>query len=110
VAVRLVWQHWIIAPAIPRARWWSLCLNLSIGLPRHCCSVLVATEQPAFFADGFHCGRRYVARLNGIAFVALVLRHEKSENTAKLANLIFISPFLSLVFIVYFSVSEFAVY
>ncbi|MEX2473622.1 DMT family transporter [Marinobacter sp.] len=100
IASTLVWaSYWIIATRDKRDPVVGLFLNFLCGLP----FILVACA----FTDGFDMtlgtavgAAVYVGVFEmGIAFVFWSYAMKKAENTSRVSNLIFISPFLSLVFI-----------
>ncbi len=102
----LVWaSYWIIATRDTRDPVVGLFLNFLCGLP-----VIVVI---CGVTDGFDfnpttglLAATYVGVFEmGIAFVLWSYAMKKAENTARVSNLIFISPFLSLVFI-YFILGE----
>ncbi|WP_166254459.1 DMT family transporter [Marinobacter salicampi] len=102
----LVWaSYWIIATRDTRDPVVGLLLNFLCGLP------VIALY--CGFTDGFDflsfqgiAGAIYVGVFEmGVAFVLWSYAMKKAENTARVSNLIFISPFLSLVFI-YFILGE----
>ncbi|HLV77669.1 MAG TPA: DMT family transporter [Marinobacter sp.] len=102
----LIWaSYWIIATRDTRDPVVGLFLNFVFGLPviALICAFTAGLAMPV--------GRSLAAALYvgifemGIAFVLWSLAMKKAENTAKVSNLIFISPFLSLVFI-YFILGE----
>ncbi|MGO1462137.1 MAG: DMT family transporter [Marinobacter sp.] len=102
----LVWaSYWIIATRDTRDPVVGLFLNFLFGLP---VIVLICwwTEGVALPATGSLVAAVYVGVFEmGIAFVFWSYAMKKAENTSKVSNLIFISPFLSLVFI-YFILGE----
>lgn len=102
----LVWaSYWIIATRDTRDPVVGLFLNFLFGLP---VIVLICgwTEGLALPATGSLAAAVYVGVFEmGIAFVFWSYAMKKAENTSKVSNLIFISPFLSLVFI-YFILGE----
>lgn len=102
----LVWaSYWIIATRDTRDPVVGLFLNFLCGLP----VILVICAMTAGF--DFRLGTGLYAALYvgvfemGIAFVLWSYAMKKAENTSRVSNLIFISPFLSLVFI-YFILGE----
>lgn len=102
----LVWAcYWIIATRDTRDPVVGLFLNFLSGLP---VIVLVCwyTAGLDFPVSGSLGAALYVGVFEmGIAFVLWSQAMKKAENTSKVSNLIFISPFLSLVFI-YFILGE----
>lgn len=102
----LVWaSYWIIATRDTRDPVVGLFLNFLFGLP---VIVLICwwTEGLALPVTGSLVAAVYVGVFEmGIAFVFWSYAMKKAENTSKVSNLIFISPFLSLVFI-YFILGE----
>ncbi|WP_152207756.1 DMT family transporter [Marinobacter changyiensis] len=102
----LVWaSYWIIATRDRRDPVVGLFLNFLCGLP------FIALACGLTDGFGFGLGQGVVAALYvgifemGIAFVFWSYAMKKAENTAQVSNLIFISPFVSLVFI-YFILGE----
>ncbi|MFP4194843.1 MAG: DMT family transporter, partial [Desulfobacterales bacterium] len=102
----LVWaSYWILATRDQRDPVAGLLLNFFFGLP--VLAVLCG------LTDGFDIGLGpgaaggiYVGVFEmGLAFVLWLHAMKKAENTSMVSNLIFISPFLSLVFI-YFILGE----
>ena len=96
----LVWAcYWILATRDSRDPVVGLFLNFLFGLP----FIALACALTAGFT--FPSGRSlaaagYVGVFEmGVAFVLWSQAMKKAENTARVSNLIFISPFLSLVFI-----------
>ena len=102
----LVWaSYWILATRDTRDPVVGLFLNFLFGLP---VLALVCwwTVGLSFPATGSLAAAVYVGVFEmGIAFVLWSHAMKKAENTSKVSNLIFISPFLSLVFI-YFILGE----
>jgi len=102
----LVWaSYWIIATRDTRDPVVGLFLNFLFGLP---VIVLICwwTEGLVLPATGSLVAAVYVGTFEmGIAFVFWSYAMKKAENTSRVSNLIFISPFLSLVFI-YFILGE----
>ncbi|MBL3555093.1 MULTISPECIES: DMT family transporter [Marinobacter] len=102
----LVWaSYWIIATRDTRDPVVGLFLNFLCGLP----VILVICAMTAGFDFRLDTGlyaALYVGVFEmGIAFVLWSYAMKKAENTSRVSNLIFISPFLSLVFI-YFILGE----
>ncbi len=102
----LVWaSYWIIATRDTRDPVVGLFLNFLFGLP---VIALICwwTEGLALPVTGSLLAAVYVGTFEmGIAFVLWSYAMKKAENTSRVSNLIFISPFLSLVFI-YFILGE----
>lgn len=102
----VVWaSYWIIATRDTRDPVVGLFLNFLFGLPviALVCWHTVGLEFPL---GGSLAAALYVGVFEmGIAFVLWSQAMKKAENTSKVSNLIFISPFLSLVFI-YFILGE----
>lgn len=102
----LVWaSYWIIATRDTRDPVVGLFLNFLFGLP---VIALICwwTEGLALPLTGSLVAAVYVGVFEmGIAFVLWSYAMKKAENTSRVSNLIFISPFLSLVFI-YFILGE----
>lgn len=102
----LVWaSYWIIATRDTRDPVVGLFLNFLCGLPviAVVCGLTAGFDLPS--------GKSLAAALYvgvfemGIAFVLWSQAMKKAENTSRVSNLIFISPFVSLVFI-YFILGE----
>ncbi|WP_166268126.1 DMT family transporter [Marinobacter caseinilyticus] len=102
----LVWaSYWIIATRDSRDPVVGLFLNFLCGLPfiALACGL---TDGFEFHALQGVAGALYVGVFEmGIAFVLWSYAMKRAENTSRVSNLIFISPFLSLVFI-YFILGE----
>lgn len=102
----LIWaSYWILATRDARDPVVGLFLNFLFGLPviALICGVTEGFELPSL---GSLAAAVYVGVFEmGIAFVLWSYAMKKAENTSKVSNLIFISPFLSLVFI-YFILGE----
>ncbi|MCM0612792.1 DMT family transporter [Marinobacter sediminum] len=102
----LVWaSYWIIATRDTRDPVVGLFLNFLFGLP---VIALICWQTEGFsLPSGTSLAAAvYVGVFEmGIAFVLWSYAMKKAENTSKVSNLIFISPFLSLVFI-YFILGE----
>lgn len=103
VASTLVWSlYWIFNQKDPREPIVGLCLNFTVAVPilllvaflSGDLNALIAKPWPAF-AGGVYIG---VFEM-GLAFVLWLKAMKLAENTSRIANLIFISPFLSLIFI-----------
>ncbi|WP_144823482.1 DMT family transporter [Marinobacter piscensis] len=102
----LIWaSYWIIATRDTRDPVVGLFLNFLSGLP---VIALICwwTQGLALPLTGSLLAALYVGVFEmGIAFVLWSYAMKKAENTSRVSNLIFISPFLSLVFI-YFILGE----
>ncbi|NWN91231.1 DMT family transporter [Marinobacter adhaerens] len=102
----LIWaSYWIIATRDTRDPVVGLFLNFLFGLP---VIALICwwTQGLALPLTGSLLAALYVGVFEmGIAFVLWSYAMKKAENTSRVSNLIFISPFLSLVFI-YFILGE----
>mgnify|MGYP001042036404 CR=1 FL=1 len=102
----LVWaSYWIIATRDTRDPVVGLFLNFLCGLP--VIIVICALTDGFDFSVGVGLAAAlYMGVFEmGIAFVLWSYAMKKAENTSRVSNLIFISPFLSLVFI-YFILGE----
>lgn len=102
----LVWaSYWIIATRDTRDPVVGLFLNFLFGLPV-IAVICWWTEGLSLPVTGSLVAALYVGIFEmGIAFVFWSYAMKKAENTSRVSNLIFISPFLSLVFI-YFILGE----
>ena len=96
----LVWAlFWIYNTKDERDPIVALFLNFSFGLPFVLVSCLVFSDFRVFSPQGL-IGAAYVGLFEmGITFVLWLEALKRSENTARVGYLIFVSPFLSLVFI-----------
>ena len=106
----VIWaSYWIIATRDTRDPVVGLFLNFLFGLP--VIAVICWWIEGLDFALGTSLAAAlYVGVFEmGIAFVLWSYAMKKAENTSKVSNLIFISPFLSLVFI-YFILGEHILY
>jgi len=107
LASTLVWSlYWIFNKKLERDPVVGLCLNFSFALPL---IFLIAGVQGelnnARFIQSWPgmLGGAYVGLFEmGLAFLLWLKAMQYAENTARIANLIFISPFLSLLFIAVF--------
>ncbi len=101
----VVWSmYWIFNQRDKREPVLGLCLNFIIALPF---IMLIAVCRGEFnlLASPWQAwvGGVYVGLLEmGLAFILWLSAMKRADNTAQLANLIFISPFLSLFFIAFF--------
>ncbi|MBW4933957.1 DMT family transporter [Marinobacter sp. F4206] len=102
----LIWaSYWILATRDTRDPVVGLFLNFLFGLPV-IALICGLTEGFGLPSAGSLAAAVYVGAFEmGIAFVLWSYAMKKAENTSKVSNLIFISPFLSLVFI-YFILGE----
>lgn len=106
IASTVIWaSYWIIATRDKRDPVVGLFLNFLFGLP--IIAVICGFTEGYDFSSGTALiAAVYVGVFEmGIAFVLWSYAMKKAENTSKVSNLIFISPFLSLVFI-YFILGE----
>ncbi|MGM0570192.1 DMT family transporter [Marinobacter sp.] len=106
IASTLVWAgYWILATRDRRDPVTGLFLNFLFGLPFIAALTWWQDGLPPIVSGGF-AGSLYVGVFEmGIAFALWSRAMKLATNTARVSNLIFISPFLSLVFI-YFIVGE----
>ena len=80
----------------------GLFINFLFGVPAILLYALVTSHPLTFNLCGF-LGSMYIGVFEmGITFILWLQAMKLSTNTAKIANLIFISPFLSLLFISFF--------
>ena len=102
----VIWaSYWILATRDTRDPVVGLFLNFLFGLPviALICGLTEGFNLPG---PGAFAAAVYVGVFEmGIAFVLWSYAMKKAENTSRVSNLIFISPFLSLVFI-YFILGE----
>ncbi|MEO9522375.1 MULTISPECIES: DMT family transporter [Marinobacter] len=102
----VIWaSYWILATRDTRDPVVGLFLNFLFGLP---VIVLICGLTEGFHlpGPGTFAAAVYVGVFEmGVAFVLWSYAMKKAENTSRVSNLIFISPFLSLVFI-YFILGE----
>lgn len=102
----LIWaSYWILATRDTRDPVVGLFLNFLFGLP--VIAVFCGLTEGINLPDpGALAAAVYVGVFEmGVAFVLWSYAMKKAENTSRVSNLIFISPFLSLVFI-YFILGE----
>jgi len=101
LASTLVWSgYWIFNRRDPREPVLGLCLNFSFALPALLVLCYMLDELNIDLAWQGAAGGVYVGVVEmGLAFVLWLLAMKKAERTAPIANLIFISPFLSLALI-----------
>lgn len=102
----VIWaSYWILATRDTRDPVVGLFLNFLFGLPviALICGLTEGFNLPG---PGTFAAAVYVGVFEmGVAFVLWSYAMKKAENTSRVSNLIFISPFLSLVFI-YFILGE----
>lgn len=106
LASTVVWAlYWIVNTRDKRDPVFGLFMNFVCSLP-FITLYIIATEgfQPVARKGLF--GAAYIGVFEmGVAFVAWLMAMKLTESTARIANLIFIAPFLSL-FLIYFLVGE----
>jgi len=96
----LIWaSYWILATRDRRDPVVGLFLNFLAGLPVIALACLLTTGFSVPSARALAAAVYVGVFEMGIAFVLWSFAMKKAENTSKVSNLIFISPFLSLVFI-----------
>lgn len=102
LASTVIWAlYWIYNTREKKDPVASLFLNFLFGLPLVCVVTLVLSDLRSVHAIGL-IGAAYVGVFEmGIAFVLWLNALKLSSTTARVANLIFFSPFLSLIFIHY---------
>ncbi len=102
----VIWaSYWILATRDTRDPVVGLFLNFLFGLPV-IALICGLTEGFSLPGPGTFAAAVYVGVFEmGVAFVLWSYAMKKAENTSRVSNLIFISPFLSLVFI-YFILGE----
>jgi len=99
----LIWAlYWIYNTSDDRDPVAGLCLNFLFGLPWVLVFCLLFSKDWGLPPRGL-LGAAYVGLFEmGVTFVFWLNALKLSESTAKVGNLIFLSPFLSLVFIHFF--------
>jgi drug/metabolite transporter (DMT)-like permease len=99
----LIWAlYWIYNTSDDRDPAAGLCLNFLFGLPWILVFCLLFSKDGGLPVQGL-LGAAYVGLFEmGVTFVLWLNALKLSESTAKVGNLIFLSPFLSLVFIHFF--------
>lgn len=103
----VVWSlYWIFSRRDDREEITGLCLNFTFALPLiglYCWLTGEFDRLSSGIAWQGVVGGIYVGWVEmGLAFVFWLFAMKRAENTAKIANLIFISPFLSLILIAVF--------
>lgn len=100
LASTIVWSlYWIYNRRDTREPILGLCLNFTFAVPILAAYCLF-TGQIAVFAWQGWAGGIYVGVIEmGLAFVLWLYAMKTTESTARIANLIFISPFVSLILI-----------
>lgn len=100
LASTLVWaSYWIINTRDTRDPMVGLFLNFLFGLPFIVVFCLLTDGLPTLSGTAFAASIYVGVFEMGIAFVLWMYAMKKAENTSQVSNLIFISPFLSLIFI-----------
>lgn len=103
VASTLVWSlYWIFNQKDPREPILGLCLNFTVAVPVLLMVGFLTGDLQWLFDKPWQVftGSAYIGVFEmGLAFVLWLKAMKLAENTAKIANLIFISPFLSLILI-----------
>ncbi|MFT6099604.1 MAG: drug/metabolite transporter (DMT)-like permease [Arenicella sp.] len=103
LASTVVWSlYWILNQKDQRQPIVGLCLNFSFALPIIIIAAYITGDLGSLFNSPWQAlmGGFYVGVFEmGLAFILWLKAMKLAENTAKIANLIFISPFLSLIFI-----------
>ncbi|MGP4843869.1 DMT family transporter [Marinobacter sp. 1Y8] len=100
LASTLVWaSYWIINTRDTRDPMVGLFLNFLFGLPFIVIFCLLTDGLPTASGTAFAASVYVGVFEMGIAFVLWMYAMKKAENTSQVSNLIFISPFLSLIFI-----------
>jgi len=103
LASTVVWSlYWILNQKDQRESIVGLCLNFCFALPIVIVVATISGDLMALFSSPWQAlaGGFYVGVFEmGLAFVLWLRAMKLAENTAKIANLIFISPFLSLILI-----------
>lgn len=99
----IVWAlYWIYNTRDKRDPVVGLFINFLCGFPFVCAYWLLTSELRLPPVEGL-LGAAYVGTFEmGACFVLWLMAMKKTQNTARLSNLIFLSPFLSLIFIHYF--------
>lgn len=100
LASTLIWaSYWIINVRDERPPTIALCLNFTIALPFALIGCLVMSSPFDVSLPGL-AGAAWVGLFEmGLAFLFWSHALKLAENTSRVSNLIFLSPFLSLVFI-----------
>ena len=102
----MVWSlYWIFNQRDLREPVLGLCLNFSVAVPLIAVAAFISGDLTTLASAHWRgiLGGVYIGVFEmGLAFVLWLKAMKLAENTARLANLIFISPFLSLVFIYWF--------
>jgi drug/metabolite transporter (DMT)-like permease len=110
IASTVVWSlYWILNQKDQRQPVVGLCLNFSFALPLIIAMAYITGDLRALFGSPWQAlaGGFYVGIFEmGLAFILWLNAMKLAENTARIANLIFISPFLSLVLISVFLKEE----
>lgn len=103
IASTLVWSlYWIFNQKDPREPVLGLCLNFAVAAPILFLVAAYTGDLNSLMSKPWQAlsGSLYIGVFEmGLAFVLWLKAMKLAENTARIANLIFISPFLSLIFI-----------
>ncbi|HKI75314.1 MAG TPA: DMT family transporter [Pseudomonadales bacterium] len=96
----LVWaSYWIINMRDPRPPMIALCLNFLVALPLTAVACVIMSTPIVTSTNGI-AGAVYVGVFEmGLSFLLWSHALRLAENTSRVSNLVFLSPFLSLVFI-----------
>ena len=98
----VVWSsYWIFNQKDRREPILGLTLNFLFALPLIVVACFITGDAQSLFAstNGLFAGVYIGLFEMGLAFILWLTAMKRAENTARVANLIFIAPFLSLVFI-----------
>ncbi len=103
IASTVIWSlYWILNQKDQREPIVGLCLNFTFALPVLLVVAHFSGQLSALFSSPWQSivGAFYVGVFEmGLAFILWLKAMKMAENTARIANLIFISPFLSLILI-----------
>lgn len=103
VASTFVWSlYWIFNQKDSREPILGLCLNFSVAVPVLFIVAIVTGDLNSLNQQPWQAflGGAYIGIFEmGLAFVLWLKAMKLAENTARIANLVFIAPFLSLIFI-----------
>lgn len=100
LASTIIWAlYWIANTRDQREPLIGLFLNFTVAFPVITIICALTDGLPALDSTGFLAATYVGVFEMGVAFVLWLYAMKKAENTSQVSNLIFISPFLSLVFI-----------